>query len=208
MIAQQLLPPPNPEALSAEDLSAAVFAIRDKLGTKECFPDIQRIVRATEGKVDRAKTSECKKRLIQAAIDDISYIAEASYTMYQFLTKAGGVDEEAPFASYLEAAASTLTYLTRYLEHLDLRATDTAPASAAQSVAEESSVPLAGVAKPVMDTTEVAAYIGRSPWTVRHYVSEGRIPFQRTWENGFPYFLKSEIDAWLTAGHCPGARKR
>ena len=82
MITPQLLPPLDPEALSAADLSATVMAIRDKLGTKECFPDIQRIVRATEGKVDRTKSRDDKKRLIQAAIDDISYIAEASSAMY------------------------------------------------------------------------------------------------------------------------------
>jgi hypothetical protein len=208
MFTPQLLPPPNPETLSAADLSAAIIAIHGKLGTKECFPDIQRIVRATEGKVDRAKTRDDKKKLIRSAIDDISYIAEASASMYQFLASAGGIDEEAPYSDYLRAAKITLTYLTRCLEHVDLEPEGTNRASSSPSVAEGASAPPDVVAKPVMDTTEVAAYIGRSPWTVRHYVSDGRIPFQRTWENGFPYFLKSEIDVWLTAGHCSGVRKR
>jgi hypothetical protein len=75
-------------------------------------------------------------------------------------------------------------------------------------VAEGAPAPSAIIAKTVMDTTEVSAYIGRKPWTVRHYVSEGRIPFHRTWENGYPYFLKDEIDAWLAAGHCPSTRTR
>jgi hypothetical protein len=208
MIAQQLLPPPNPEALSAADLSAAVMAIRDKLGTKECFPDIQRIVRAAEGKVERAKTSEVKKRFIQAAIKDISYIAEASSDMYQFLTNSRGVDDPVPYSAYLRAANITLAYLKRYLAHIDLAGMDTAPASGPVSMGEGAPVPPSAATKPIMDTTEVAAYIGRSPWTVRHYVSEGRIPFQRTWENGYPYFLKDEIDVWLSTGHCPAVRKR
>jgi len=208
MIARQLLPPLDPEALSAADLSATVMAIRDKLGTKDCFPDIQRIVRAAEVKVERAKAPEDKKRLIQAAIDDITYIADASTAMYQFLTNSGSVDDPVPYSAYLRAADITLTYLTRCLERVDLEPEGASLASASPAVAEGAPVPPAVVAKPVMDTTEVAAYIGRSPWTVRHYVSEGRIPFQRTWANGFPYFLKDEIDAWLAAGHCPGARKR
>ena len=208
MITPQLLPPLDPEALSAADLSATVMAIRDKLGTKECFPDIQRIVRATEGKVDRAKTSEDKKRFIQAAIKDISYIAEASSVMFLFLTNSGGIDDPAPYSAYLRAADITLTYLARCLEHVDLEPEGSSRASTAPVVAEGVPVLATIVAKPVMDTTEVAAYIGRSPWTVRHYVSEGRIPFQRTWENGYPYFLKDEIDAWLAAGHCPAVRKR
>jgi hypothetical protein len=207
MFTPQLLPPPNPEALSAADLSATVMAIRDKLGTKECFPDIQRIVRATESKVDRAKTRDDKKRLIQAAIDDIFYIAEASSAMYLFLTNARGIDEEAPYSDYLRAANITLMYLTRCLEHVDLEQEGASLASASPTVAEGAPVTPSVVAKPIMDTTEVAAYIGRSPWTVRHYVSKGRIPFQRTWANGFPYFLKDEIDAWLSAGRCPTSRR-
>jgi hypothetical protein len=208
MIARQLLPPPDPDALSAADLSATVMAIRDKLGTEECFPDIQRIVRATETKVDRAKSRDGKKRLIQAAIDDISYIAEASSAMFLFLTNARGVDDPVPFSAYLQSAEITIMYFNRCLEYMDLELEDASLASASPAVAEGAPVPPAVVAKPVMNTTEVAAYIGRKPWTVRHYVSEGRIPFQRTWANGFPYFLKDEIDAWLAAGHCPGARKR
>ena len=208
MVAQQLLPPPNPDALSAADLSATVMAIRDKLGTKECFPDIQRIVRTAEGKVERAKSRDDKKRLIRAAIEDITYIAEASSSMYQFLASAGGIDEEAPYSDYLRVANITLTYLTRCLEHVDLEQEGASLASASPTVAEGAPVTPSVVAKPIMDTTEVAAYIGRSPWTVRHYVSEGRIPFQRTWENGYPYFLKDEIDAWLAAGHCPSTRTR
>ena len=208
MITPQLLPPLDPEALSAADLSATIMAIRDKLGTKECFPDIQRIVRATEGKVDRTKSRDDKKRLIQAAIDDISYIAEASSVMFLFLTNSRGVDDPVPYSAYLRAADITLTYLTRCLEHVDLEPEGASLASTSPAVAEGAPVTPAVVAKPVMDTTEVAAYIGRSPWTVRHYVSEGRIPFQRTWANGFPYFLKDEIDAWLAAGHCPSRRRR
>jgi hypothetical protein len=208
MVAQQLLPPPNPEALSAADLSATVMSIRDKLGTKECFPDIQRIVRTAEGKVERAKTRDDKKRLIRAAIEDITYITEASSSMYQFLASVGGIDEEAPYSDYLRAANITLTYLTRCLEHVDLEPEGTSRAPASPVVAEGAPAPSAIIAKTVMDTTEVAAYIGRKPWTVRHYVSEGRIPFHRTWENGYPYFLKDEIDAWLAAGHCPSRRRR
>jgi len=184
------------------------MAIRAKVGTKECFPDIQHIVRTAEGKVERAKTRDDKKRLIRAAIDDISYIGEASSSMYQFLASAGGIDEEAPYSDYLRAANITLTYLKRCLDHVDLETEVISRPSSTLVVAEGTPVAPAVVAKPIMDTTEVATYIGRSPWTVRHYVSEGRIPFQRTWENGFPYFLKSEIDAWLAAGHCPGGRKR
>jgi hypothetical protein len=208
MVTPQLLPPLDPEALSAADLSATVMAIRDKLGTKECFPDIQRIVRAAEGKVERAKTSEDKKRFIQAAIDDIFYIAEASSVMFLFLTNSRGVDDPVPYSAYLRAADITLMYLTRCLEHVDLEPEGTSRTSASPAVAEGAPVPPAVVAKPVMNTTEVAAYIGRKPWTVRHYVSEGRIPFQRTWANGFPFFLKDEIDAWLAAGHCPSRRRR
>jgi hypothetical protein len=208
MIARQLLPPLDPEALSAADLSATVMAIRDKLGTKDCFPDIQRIVRAAEAKVERAKSRDDKKRLIQVAIDDISYIADASTAMYEFLRNSGGVDDPVPYSAYLRAAEITLTYLTRCLERVDLEPEGVSLASASPAVAEGAPVPPAVIAKPVMNTTEVAAYIGRKPWTVRHYVSEGRIPFQRTWANGFPFFLKDEIDAWLAAGHCPSRRKR
>src|SRR5208282_3324862 len=100
MIARQLLPPLDPEALSAADLSATVMAIRDKLGTKGCFPDIQRIVRAAEAKVERTKSRDDKKRLIKAAIDDISYIADASTVMYEFLTNSGGVDDPVPYSAY------------------------------------------------------------------------------------------------------------
>ena len=141
MITPQLLPPLDPEALSAADMSATVMAIRDKLGTKECFPDIQRIVRATEGKVDRAKTSEDKKRFIQAAIKDISYIAEASSVMFLFLTNSGGIDDPAPYSAYLRAADITLTYLTRCLEHVDLEPEGSSRASAAPVVAEGAPVP-------------------------------------------------------------------
>ena len=207
MVAQQLLPPPNPEAQSAADLSATVMSIRDKLGTKECFPDIQRIVRTAEGKVERAKYRDDKKRLIQAAIEDITYITEASSSMYQFLASVGGIDEEAPYSDYLRAANITLTYLKRCLDHVDLETEVISRPSSTLVVAEGTPVAPAVVAKPIMDTTEVAAYIGRYPWTVRHYVSEGRIPFQRTWANGFPYFLKDEIDAWLSAGRCPTSRR-
>jgi len=210
MVAQQLQPPLNPEDLSEEDLSAAVMAIRDKLGKKECFPDIQRIIKEVEHKVDQAKTLEDKKSYIKVAIDDFDYIVESSTAMYRFLRDWRSIDNPAPFVAYLEAADRTKKYLMRTLAHLDLEVMEAivVPPLPAPLISAASAVLPTKVVRTDMNTAEVAAYIHKAESTVRHYVMDNRIPFHRTHDGAFPYFLKDEIDAWRAAGHCPSTRRR
>jgi predicted site-specific integrase-resolvase len=51
---------------------------------------------------------------------------------------------------------------------------------------------------PKIDVYEVAERIGRSPWSVRMYVRQGRIPhFRPGGERGHLVFDSEEIDRWL-----------
>ena len=210
MVAQQLQPPLNPEDLSEEDLAAAVMAIQEKLGKKECFPDFQRIIKEVEHKVDQAKTFEDKKSYIKVAIDDFDYIVESSTAMYQFLRDWRCIDNPAPFVAYLEAADRTKKYLMRTLAHLDLEVMEAivVPPSPAPVIGTASAVLPSKVTRTDMTTAEVAAYIHKAEGTVRHYVMDNRIPFHRTHDGAFPYFLKDEIDAWRAAGLCPSHRNK
>lgn len=49
--------------------------------------------------------------------------------------------------------------------------------------------------RPLMTVDELAAYVRRSPRTVRNWVREGRVPHKRA--VGGPLFDRAEIDAWL-----------
>ncbi len=189
---------------------AVVMAIRDKLGTKECFPDIQRIVREVEQKVGRAKTLEDKKSYIKVALEDFDYVVESSAAMYKFLKEWRSVDDPAPFVSYLEAADRTKTYLAQYLAHLELEVMEAmvVPPPPAPAISSASAVLPTKVASTDMDTAEVAAYIKKAVSTVRHYITANSIPYHRTHNGGFPFFRKEEIDAWRLAGDRPSTRRR
>lgn len=206
MIARQLLPPPLPEDRDDPRVQAAVQTIRSKLGTKECFPDIEPILAAVERRVAKVKGAAAKARCLLEALDDLTGLEEASRAMYGFLDRVGGIDDPVPYDTYLEAVELSRAYLQRRLAYAaDLEdAEDKATAVLAVVERERGPVP---PLKPIMNTGEVAAYLGKSPHTIRHYISDGKIPFHRTGENSFPYFIREEIDNWVAAGHAQSGKK-
>lgn len=200
MIARQLLPPPLPEDRDDPRVQAAVQTILSKLGTKECFPDIHGFLQTVERGTEKVKGVDAKKRRLHAAIDDLSIIRNSSKSIYDFLCAVDGINEPALYFSYFEAVDLSMAYLRRCIDDLDERKTVPEEDKAGQLLGppkNTESLPL----KPIMNTKEVAAYLGKSPDTIRHYICDEKIPFHRTEENSFPYFLREEIDAWVKNGN-------
>lgn len=198
MIARQYTLPPLPDDPDDPLVQAEVQTIRTKLGTKTCFPDLNKFMSTLERKMETLKGTEAKQRHLQQTIQDLTYILDASEAVYGFLGRVGGIEDPAPFVTYLDAGRSTLFYLQRWLTEVtekSIREKEREP-----SVPVSPGSPPALLVKPIMSTTEVANYLGRSVNTVRHYVCEGKIPFHRTGPNTFPFFKREEIDAWIAAG--------
>lgn len=207
MIARQLLPPPLLEDRDDPRVQAAVQAIRAKLGTKECFPDIEPIVAAAERRAVKAKGATAKARCLMEALDDLTGLEEASRAMYSFLSRVGGIDDPLPYDTYLEAVELSRAYLQRRLAYDSDHEAAEEEAPAVLTVAERERGPVPPL-KPIMNTGEVAAYLGKSPHTIRHYICDDKIPFHRTGENSFPYFIREEIDEWVAAGNSPSKKPR
>lgn len=198
MIARQYTPPPLPDDRDGPLVQAEVQTIRTKLGTKECFPDLNAFISSLERTMEKLKGSESKLRHLQQAIQDLIYILDASESVYGFLGRVGGIEDPAPFVTYLDAGRSTLFYLQRWL--VDITENGIKDKEREPSIPVSPGSPPALPVKPIMNTAEVAAYLGRSAHTVRHYVCNEKIPFHRTGPNSFPYFLREEIDEWVAAG--------
>jgi len=188
MIARQYTLPPLPDDRDDPLVQAEVQTIRTKLGTKECFPDLNTLMSSVERKMEKLKGAESKQRHLQQAIQDLTYILDASESVYGFLGRVGGVEDPTPFVTYLDTGRSTLFYLQRWLTDVT--------ANSIKDMEREPSVPVSPGSpptlpvRPIMNTAEVAAYLGKSAHTVRHYICEGKIPFHRTGPNTFPYFLR------------------
>ncbi len=115
MIARQYTLPPLPDDRDDPLVQAEVQTIRTKLGTKECFPDLNTFMSSLERKMETLKGAEAKQRHLQQAIQDLTYILDASESVYGFLGRVGGIEDPAPFVTYLDAGRSTLFYLQRWL---------------------------------------------------------------------------------------------
>jgi excisionase family DNA binding protein len=207
MIARQLLPPPLPEDRDDPRVQAAVQTIRSKLGTKECFPDIEPILTAAERRAAKVKGAAAKARCLMEALDDLTGLEKASRAMYGFLSRVGGIDDPQPYDTYLEAVELSRAYLQRRLAYDSDHEAAEDEAPTVLTVAERERGPVPPL-KPIMNTGEVAAYLGKSPHTIRHYICDGKIPFHRTGENSFPYFIREEIDTWVAAGNSPSRKPR
>jgi excisionase family DNA binding protein len=199
MITRQLLPPPLLEDRDDPRVKAAVQMIRDKLGTKECFPDINDFLQAVERGIEKVKGAEAKKRRLQEAIEDLSIIRSSSKAIHDFLHNVDGIDEPSSFFYYLEAVDLSIAYLRRCLDEAGEREPIPEEGRAGKPSAPVNNVE-APPLKPIMNTKEVAAYLGKSPHTIRHYICDVKIPFHRTGEDSFPYFIRDEIDAWVKSG--------
>lgn len=202
MIAQQLMPPGNPEEMTGEELRRAIAEIKDALSTKTCFPDIPAFIAKVERHARKRRPAEDRAAVLEAAIGDLSYIESASSVTLQFLRKYGGIDEPTPYYSYFDAIRLSKDYLSRVAAAIRLghpSALDSpSPEEPGKSEAAPNSTGKPAIEiKPVMNTKEVASYIGRAVDTVRHYVVEGSIPFHRQSPTSYPYYLKDEIDEWL-----------
>jgi excisionase family DNA binding protein len=199
MIARQLLPPPLPEDRNDPRVRVAVQTIRSKLGTKECLPDINDFLQAVERGTEKVKGVEAKQRRLQEAIEDLSIIRSSGKAVYDFLQNVGGIDEPSSFFSYFESVDLSIAYLRRCLDEAGERELFAEEGRAGQPPAPVDNVE-APPLKPIMNTREVAAYLGKSPHTIRHYICDGKIPFHRTGKDSFPYFIRDEIDGWVKSG--------
>ena len=202
MITQQLMPPGNPEKMTGEELRRVIAEIKDALGTDTCFPDIPAFIAKAERQARKRHSAEDRAAVLEAAIGDLSYIESASSVTLQFLRDYGGIDEPSPYYSYFDAIRLSRDYLARVAAAIRLGQSQTLDSQSLEAPEKSEAGPISAgkpaiEIKPVMNTKEVASYIGRAVDTVRHYVVAGSIPFHRQSSTSYPYYLKDEIDEWL-----------
>jgi hypothetical protein len=80
--------------------------------------------------------------------------------MYGFLMRVGGIDDPLPFDTYLEAVELSRAYLQRRLAYASDQEASEDEAHAVVTVVGREREPVPPL-KPIMNTSEVAAYLGK-----------------------------------------------